>query len=530
MPLVVDLDNLGYYLAAGATAPADYSTGTVQRTAGAVTGSGTTWTAAMVGRTIKIGSGAATTSNTYLISAFTDSTHLTVVSCVDGTSAPGGSDAGGTAYNISANITIDTTSKLIYVTVGNLVDTAGVTLKAVYSKLKAIWKSDTTAIKFLFPATPITDEQMEFVDWKFGDTGSRELIRTGGWAEKTGTTTNREYAGVITLGSLGGTDQVYYRQVSTDGAPTDIVLTGPVNQAIQTYGDATNGNFDYRSYLKLFVREQAKTYADSSLTDIGVTTMTYQAYRFPLSNGTDLKVTEPDVTVDAYGVTITWYAAAQSRNIGGTNRFFHVIIDGNNRTAEEIYMAVQSALRKATDIDAGAGTKTGQVTNSLLQFVGDTLKTKLDSTGGVFIDNYQIADVNRLVFTDDSGIERTFPYVASLTLNFGSNLVADAAAIYRVFFTTNPAGNFGTTNAVIVNDATPAPMSGNISGSPFVQLSFDYDANSQGGRTPGTDANITVVAIGLSTAQYVVATGTITRSTSNSVSLVSSLERNYINP
>ena len=60
-------------------------------------------------------------------------------------------------------------------------------------------------------------------------------------------------------------------------------------------------------------------------------------------------------------------------------------------------------------------------------------------------------------------------------------------------------------------------------------MTFDYDGNVQGGRTAGTDAAITAVAIGLSTGQYVSATGTIARSTANSISLVAALERNYEN-
>lgn len=426
-------------------------------------------------------------------------------------------------------LTIDFTGKKIYLTKTGALSDDGITLKCIYSSLKEIWKTNSTAVKFTFPMTPITDEQMEIIDYAFGNDTTRQLIRTGGWSEKTGATTNREYAGVVTLGSIGAGDQVYYRQESTDGTPSNIVLTGPVNQAVQIFGDAANGNFNYRSYLKLFVREQAKVYASSSLTDIGVSSMTYQVYRFPLANASDLKVTQLDGVVDAYGVTIQWYAVAQQRMIGSTNRDFHVIINGNNRTAEEIYMAVQSFLRKATDIDNGTGTKTGKITNDLLQFVGDTLKTKSDSTGGVYIDNFQTSDTNRLVFTDDTGTERTFPYVASLTINFGANLVADADAIYRVFFTTNPTGNYGTTNAVIVKNASNVDIAGNIGGSASIQVSFDYDGNTQGGRTAGTDAAITAVAIGLSKGQFVSATGTISKSTSNSISLVAALERNYQN-
>ncbi len=241
-------------------------------------------------------------------------------------------------------------------------------------------------------------------------------------------------------------------------------------------------------------------------------------------------MTHNDATVSGYGVSITWYATTQVRSIGGVNRNFHVIINGNNKTAEEIYEGVQRLLRQNSDIDSGAGTKTGLVTNELLQFVGDTLKTKLDSTGGTYIDHFLTADVNRLVFVDDTGAERTFPYTAILTLQFGDNLKNDADAVYRVFYTTNPAGNYGTTNAVLVDDDTGADMSGNVSGASSVGLTFAYDTNAQGGRTAGTDAAITVVAIGLSTGQYVKATGTIARSAANSVSLVSSLERNYENP
>ncbi|NJK44521.1 MAG: hypothetical protein HC933_09725 [Pleurocapsa sp. SU_196_0] len=80
-----------------------------------------------------------------------------------------------------------------------------------------------------------------------------------------------------------------------------------------------------------------------------------------------------------------------------------------------------------------------------------------------------------------------------------------------------------------MDDNVGADMTGNVGGSSSLTLSFNYDGNNQGGRTPGTDAAITVVGIGLNTGQYVKATGTISRSTANSVSLVAALERNYAN-
>jgi hypothetical protein len=437
-------------------------------------------------------------------------------------------------------VTIDTTAKTITLTkTGNLSDD-GVTLQCLYSFFKEEWKADVDLIKFPFPMITITEEKFEMVNgWDFADTTTKQLVRTGGWALKNDSGVSlEEYAGIITLGSIGGSDQVYYQQVAA-GAASNIVLTGAVNQAVKVYGDGSHGAIDYRSYFKIFVREYQKLYAQAELSDIGVTTMTYQVYRFPLANSADTKITHPDgsMAISPYsGMSITWYAIAQQRSIGGTNRDFHVIIDGNSGTAEQIYEFVQYSLRQNADIDDGTAVQTGKVTNSLLQFVGDTLKTRSMPEGGVFIDNYLTSDINRLVFVDDLGVERVFPYVATLILQFGDNLVNDAAAIYKVFFTNDDLGDnlgydYGTENAIVVNDADATAMSGDVDGNASIQLSYDYDKNDQrGSDSTATDAPITVVAIGLSTAQYVKATGTIQRSTSNTVSLVAALERNYSNP
>lgn len=417
------------------------------------------------------------------------------------------------SLNQATEVVFDTTAKTVQlIATGNL-STDGVTLQALYSFAKEEWKNDSNLIKYQFPFIAITSEQFEFVNgWTPADTTTTNLIRSAGFAVKNADGSSaEEYAGIITLGSIGASDQVYYQQ-EVDGTPSNIVLTGPVNQAVKVYGDASNGNFDYRGVMNLFVREQAKTYADSNLDDIGVTTMTYQAYRFPLANAADLKVTENDTTVDAYGVTATY--GAVTRDIGGTTYNFDVVIDGNSRTAEEIYMAVQSLLRKSSDIDSGAGTVTGTTADSLLTFVGDTLVTST----GVYIDNFQATDQNRIEFFDTSGTKRVFPFVAAGTISFNSNLVDDGAAIYKMYYTDN----FGSALATLVQDASAVDIAGNITGS-SVSFTFDYDGEG------GTDKNVTVVAIGLNSAQYVLAEGTITRSIQNSISLVSALERNYSN-
>ncbi|MEM1661200.1 MAG: hypothetical protein QXR17_08715 [Candidatus Bathyarchaeia archaeon] len=501
------------------------------------------------------------------------------------------------------------TRKIQLVKTGNLTDD-GVTLKCVYSKLKELWKEDPVYIKYPFPMVPITDEQFEIVNgWDWYDDTTRYLIRDGGWALKDASGNSlEEWACIITLGDLTG--QAYFQQYP-GGPAVNFQLEGPVNQAIKIYGDKDHGNFDYRGYLRLFCRKWGYYYAYADLDMIGVTQMTYQAYRFPLSNAPDPKITHTEEYIDNnppyVNMSIRWYTVGQSREIGENNYTFHVIIDGAGGTAEQIYEFVQAQLRKNIDIDAGPGIKVGNVTRSLLKFIGDTLYTMYypdDPAGGVFIDNFSEADINRMVFVDDTNVERTFPYTAVLRVNFGDNLKNDPDARYWVFFTDVPSGSYGSGDAILVNTTKkfstatrarsnnvaiittqsphglnvgdgitvsglggagyngqwyvkevpdpvtikydcPGPdeeevvdtggvvikaMSEYVRGRDYALLTFDYDYNNQGGRTPGTDAPVTAVAIGLATAQFVKATGVIQRSVANVVTLIASLERNYANP
>jgi hypothetical protein len=444
----------------------------------------------------------------------------------------------------ATEVTITTATKTIDLNIAGDLSTDGVTLKCLYSFLKEEWKNDAALIKFPFPMTPITDEQFEFINgWDLIDDDARNLVRTAGWAVRnTSGVATGMWSGVITLGSLPGTAQVYFAQDSaTDAATTNIVLQGAVNQAVQVYSDPNaDGNpadgFDFRSFLKLFVREWGDTYASSALTDIGVSALTYQAYRFPLTTIADPKIqeaTEGDANLGDYLlVDVTW--GAITRDIGpDLGLDFSILIDGANQSAEVIYTRIQYLLDQVADMDAGAGDHAGNVTSPLLTFVGDTLVT----APGVYIDNYNNTDINRITFVDDTGTPYTFPFTASLILNFGANLVADADAIYRVFFTNDDApganlGNdYGTASAILVEDASDVAMSAAVGGSAQIVRTFAYDSNVQRGAGSGaSNAPITVVAIGLSTGQFVSATGTIERSVTNAVALVAALERNYANP
>ena len=120
----------------------------------------------------------------------------------------------------------------------------------------------------------------------------------------------------------------------------------------------------------------------------------------------------------------------------------------------------------------------------------------------------------------------------TLVINFGDNLKNDPDAKYWVFFSSlpNTSNNYGHTNAILVQDINSAEMTGLVAGQSTKSFVFDYSNNSQGGRTPGTPVNITVIGIGLNTSQYVKATARFDGSPSTFVSLISLIERNYHNP
>ena len=385
-----------------------------------------------------------------------------------------------------------------------------------------------------------------------------------------------------------------------------------------------------------------KTYSSANLADIGVSTLTYQAYRFPLTNAADLKVTNSDATIAARSpeVTITYYQAPQvfsgfvadaaSTNSPQTTASFGIVIDAQGYTAEQVYEFIQYQLRQAADINDGGSPVTviaGNIADELLEFVGDSLQTlsatnPLGGGTGVYITNFDSNDTNRISFADNefgTTSRRTFPFVAAGTINFNANLVSDSMGMFWMFYeyterftgTIDLSGAAGASavlsmattdlvdeltvadyialdgfvnennngvytvdsfntgvspqtinvtkwdgetltnetspgtatldknpinspDAIIVDSASafsPLPITGPISSS-AIAFDFDYDGNVQGGRTPGgsNDANILIRAIGLETAQFVEASGTITRNTGLSFTLTAGLERNYANP
>ncbi len=455
----------------------------------------------------------------------------------------------GALDNGSTNVFIDTSALTIKLVpgVGSLVAADGVTIKAIYSFIKEEWKNDPLTknlAAFDFPMTPITDEFFELVNgWTWANATTEQTIRRGGWlVRNTSGNVTEHWAGTAILNAEVD-DQITF-ELGTDGA-VNYTFPGNTAEAIQIISDPNgDGNYvdgyDNSSNVVVRNREQAQLYSSTSAAGIGESSLLApKLFSFSLPTGTDLNIVASDITIAGSapytGMSITRFATPQARLIGGISRNFGWIINGNSGTKQQIYEFVQWSLRQAADQDAGAGTLVGVLMPELLEFVGPTLKTKTATNTegggtGVYIDNFSTVDTNDLVFVDNTAAERTFPFVAAGQLLSNPNLYNDPNSVLFLYFTDGvDAGlEFGNSGAILVEDNSGTPITGSITVA-SIAFDFDYDGNNQGNRTPGTDANVTAVALGLSTGQYVKTTGTITRSNANSISFVAAVERQYQN-
>lgn len=503
------------------------------------------------GDTLRITSG--TQQGYYTISAVTSETQLTLATDFELTSTGFASTEAALTYTVHSYYRVATKS------VGVVSDTttAGAS--------EGIIETGTSGVGTITDATT-----GDFL----GDTNAgNDAVIAGDWLLVTGSTggANIGLYKVLdsnTTGALDPTDTVLYVDTSDNAFPG--TLDGSA-----TYRVLTNGM--YLEYKEDQVQVdlasdgagQTMTFADAGPDTITLAgTLTWDAAVAP---GTMIEVTGTasndgryTVAVRTSSTVVTLVATdtliAETKNtVGGTitvdNGFERTIggvvyayrwrVSGNNASLGNVYQFIQHQLRQTSDIDFGNTTARGDITNLLMSYASPT-GTTLD----MIIDNINANDINNSTFQDHSATNRNFPFTASGSLVFNSNLQADASAKYWVYFTNDDAGDnlardYGTKNAIIVQDADATSINGNVNGAGThtgsagtvdgannvtIPFTFAYDSNVQrGSGSSGSDAPVTLVAIGLSNAQFVISTGSIARTTGITLSAVSALERNYLN-
>lgn len=243
---------------------------------------------------------------------------------------------------VGTEITIDTSAKTFTLNVaGNLVAKDGVTLQALYSKFIKLWETSSYN-KYPFPmyAIDALSGQFQFGTdgatyngWKPANDTTRQRLRDGGWSEFSAAgVLNRQYVGIVSLGNISSGAQTYY-QITSTGAATNFTFDDAPNEGIQVYGDASNGNFDSRTFFKGYVREYSYKYDDSVLADTGLTATGAYKVNLLLSNETDLDITDDDTAVAADSpytqINVKYFTGAYTKDVDtvGTGRSFGIVID-----------------------------------------------------------------------------------------------------------------------------------------------------------------------------------------------------------
>lgn len=532
---------------------------------------------------------------------------------------------------VNGNIWFDTSAKTFTLAAfGVLVLKDGVTGNAIWAKCVDLW-STSPYQPYPFPMNVLDARSGQYIfgqdpggtynGWKPANDTTRQAIRDAGWQEySVAGVLNREYVGMIGLASgYPGASQFYYQLVS-GGAAANFTFTDAPNEAIQVFGDATNGNFNTRTYFKLYGREYGYKYDDKDLSFINETGTGPYKLALPLSSGADLDITDVDGNVSTLSpytkIKINYFASAFTRDIdSATSRNFGIVVDVDSHshvngsapggasvlttagsvmtvnefaggtltiyegtdknvsfpivsntantitvtgtiasgsglsftafkaapataTLKQIYTKINYQLRQVGNINGvGGGTSVvGKTASLLMDFVGPTLNcgkfAPVNPAGGgvgVLVQGISSADLNSIVFYDNTTTSRIYPYSSAGLMNFNSFLTAGSTGYYRMYFLTLPgaSNDYGESGAVTVNDKDGVPITGVINAA-SKSFTFDYTNNVQGGRTANTDADIVLVCGNAGEAKPVVVLGTITASKGISFTATAEKDRAYL--
>ena len=229
-----------------------------------------------------------------------------------------------------------------------------------------------------------------------------------------------------------------------------------------------------------------------------------------------------DITVDGGGVD-----AITGNPVTTTARTFPFVAAGNlnfsanlvsETNADTYYTMYFTYIDTITETTLGITGASGQ-TATLDNTGGTDLTTILTTNDWLTLSGFANAENNGRWEVTGAVTATT----AALTKS--GDAPTNETATPSVTLNTNP---FGTDGAIIVDDNSVVDISGTVSTTP-VSFDFDYDNNTQGGRTAGTDAPVTIVASGLNDSQWVSISETITANTGLSFTVTSQDELNYSN-
>lgn len=444
-----------------------------------------------------------------------------------------------------------------------LTNSFGITLQALYAFERRRRRTNTALRNFL-PGVDGTfqdagawvfENGIKLADDANASTGDdRTKIRGSGWREFAANgNVDRVYFGVRSLNNIEPTSQPYVQIAASTSesdllaaSPTDASRVGPLDEAFQVLGSTANGdtgagNFDFTTSRILVAKVRTFGFTQGEATSTGSGVSRLQGFSAGFGIGESASPTNAFTLADVYGgsavspftgILFTRLASARTETgfVQADGQFTDIVSNSAGATLAQIRARLDAWMQLDIDIDENA--------NGFLPRRAAPLYT-IDDTGrlvtrqGVFIENVPVADQQSIVFTDDAGEQKTYPFNVQVDVAVSDAWQADANGWYQCMFVDGAgAADFDTANAVVVNDADGNPVSGTSAdavgsaGDYKISFSFDYDGNTQAGLSAGVDKQVIFLAEGDGGAQAVSTTITITRQATISAAARSEVETN----
>lgn len=358
---------------------------------------------------------------------------------------------------------------------------------------------------------------------KLGGSGFNEFAADGN--------TDRIYHGIKSLGNIDPASQAFF-QVVTDlaegtrqsVATTDFSKLGDIDEVIQTFGstsngDASAGDFDSQgNILILGVRTFGFSVGEVESETTGVTELGayQQGYGLTQNSVSELSsITEADVfggsQVAPYtGLSLSREAVPQVETgfSEPDGNFTDIVLNTGGATLIQIRAWLDMLMQQETDQNANTGS-----TGPFLPKRAEPLYTinsnaQIVTRQGVFIENVPTEDQQSILFTDDAGDIKGYPFNVGINVRLSASWFNDPAPWFKIMFEDGAGAlDFNTSTAVTVDDASSVAVSGNQLDARIVpvgleyelRFSFAYDTQTQAGLIAATDKNL-VVRVGGTTA------------------------------
>lgn len=326
----------------------------------------------------------------------------------------------------------------------------------------------------------------------------RKLFRGSGWRELTGSTVNRIYFGPKGLGAIEASSVPYY-QSAQYGTSTDFTKLGNIDEAIQVYGDASNGNFDNTLSSHYFsIRTYGKNYdrVDTAGT-LGIAELGGYSSGAALNESDHLTTVPATYPIaDVYGVgqvapwtgmTLEKLAAPQTETgFAGADGDFTWTLNNTGGGTLDQCVAYLDAIAQADEVvTTGTASLNGKDYDTWYQYTA-TGKiqpiTGADDGLGVFIEGLTGTDKLRVEFLDDSQTTCVYPVYTPVTIELGQNAIDDTNAWFHAYL----AANYNTASATEYDDAATDVVKGVAdNSSPFITgantyVDFEHDFTTDG--------------------------------------------------